>query len=75
MVRSLDFTVEPGRTYRYRARVVLLNPDFRPHAMRGGVLDRPDDDPEHQLHTQRLLFSPWSESTGMVTIPRPDEAP
>jgi hypothetical protein len=26
-VRSLDFTVEPGATYRYRARVVLVNPD------------------------------------------------
>ena len=28
MVRSLDLTVEPGRTYRYRARVVLFNPHF-----------------------------------------------
>ena len=28
MVRSLDFTVKPGRTYRYRERVVLFNPHF-----------------------------------------------
>ncbi len=28
MVRTLDFTVESGRTYRYRSRVVLWNPDF-----------------------------------------------
>lgn len=71
MVRSLDFTVEPGRTYRYRARVVLFNPDFRPPAMRGVVLDNPDDDPRHRLHTHRFLLGPWSEPTGPVTIPAP----
>ena len=26
-IRCLDFTVEPGTTYRYRVRVVLMNPD------------------------------------------------
>jgi RNA polymerase sigma factor (sigma-70 family) len=26
-IRSLDFTVEPGTTYRYRVRVLLVNPD------------------------------------------------
>lgn len=27
MIRSLDFSVEPGRSYRYRLRVVMRNPD------------------------------------------------
>ena len=30
MVRCLDFTVEPGRTYRYRAQVVLFNHQGNP---------------------------------------------
>ena len=28
MIRSLDFTAEPGKTYRYRTRVVVVNPDL-----------------------------------------------
>ncbi len=28
MLRTLDFTIEAGRTYRYRSRVVIWNPDF-----------------------------------------------
>lgn len=29
MLRTLDFTVEAGRTYRYRSRVVVFNPDYQ----------------------------------------------
>jgi hypothetical protein len=56
MVRSLDFTVEPGRTYRYRARVVLFNPHFN----QGNPRDR-----------NKLIFGPWSEVTDIVTISVP----
>jgi RNA polymerase sigma factor (sigma-70 family) len=57
MVRFLDFTVEPGRTYRYRARVVLFNPDYNPG--NPGVHNR-------------FIFGPWSEvMTDIVTIPVP----
>jgi RNA polymerase sigma factor (sigma-70 family) len=56
MVRSLDFTVEPGRTYRYRARVVLFNP----HYNLGNPRDR-----------NVQIFGPWSEVTDIVTIPVP----
>jgi RNA polymerase sigma factor (sigma-70 family) len=59
MVRSLDFTVEPGRTYRYRARVVLINPYYD------------GKDPRDR----KFLFGPWSEATELVTIPRPDGGP
>jgi hypothetical protein len=30
MFRALDFTVEPGRTYRYRARLAFVNPGAMP---------------------------------------------
>ena len=56
MVRCLDFTVEPGRTYRYRARVVLFNPHFN----QGNPRDR-----------NKLIFGPWSDVTDIVTIPVP----
>jgi hypothetical protein len=56
MVRSLDFTVEPGRTYRYRERVVLFNP----HYNQGNPRDR-----------RVQIFGPWSEVTDIVTIPVP----
>ena len=29
MLRTLDFTVESGRTYRYSSRVVYRNPRFK----------------------------------------------
>jgi hypothetical protein len=56
MVRYLDFTVEPGRTYRYRARVVFFNP----HLNQGNPADR-----------KKLVLGPWSEETNIVTIPVP----
>ena len=56
MVRYLDFTAEPGRTYRYRVRVVFFNP----HLNQGNPPDR-----------KKLIFSPWSEVTNIVTIPDP----
>jgi hypothetical protein len=54
MVRSLDFTVEPGRTYRYRARVILFNPDYQ----RGNSRDR-----------NKWILGPWSDATEAVTLP------
>ena len=56
MVRYLDFTVEAGRTYRYRVRVVFFNP----HLNQGNPRDR-----------SKLIFGPWSEVTNIVTIPVP----
>ncbi len=35
MLRTFDFTVEPGRTYRYRARVVLLYKHDRTSDLKG----------------------------------------
>jgi hypothetical protein len=59
MIRALDFTVEPGRVYRYRARVILDNPYF--NRARSGV--------------NRWLQGPWSEASEVITVPRPEEKP
>jgi hypothetical protein len=55
MWRAFDFAAEPGRTYRYRARVAVHNP-------RGWRREYP---PRH------LFFGPWSEATNVVTVPSP----
>jgi hypothetical protein len=53
MLRTFDFTAEPGRSYRYRARVVLFEPGW----------SRREYPPKH------LVLGPWSEATDVVTIP------
>lgn len=62
MVRSLDFTVEPETTYRYRARVVVKNPNFGREDIAPGV-----------DNAAKELKGSWSESTELVTVP-PDIA-
>jgi hypothetical protein len=58
MVRGLDFTVEPDRTYRFRARIVVYNPNR----------DREDVSPG--VDTKSLeLAGPWSDPTDEVTMP------
>ncbi len=53
MLRTLDFTVESGRTYRYRARVVVRNREWKPGEKR----------------IKRTEFGPWSEMTDVVSVP------
>jgi hypothetical protein len=58
MIRSLDFTVDPDTTYRFRLRVVVFNPNYSREDVNPGV-----DTKAVELH------GPWSESTGEVTMP------
>jgi hypothetical protein len=58
MVRSIDFTVQPDTTYRYRVRLVVVNPNH----LRSDVSPGTDTD-------SRELKGPWSEPTGPVTVP------
>lgn len=58
MIRSLDFTVEPGASYRYRLRIVVFNPNY----------NREDVSPGTE--TKALtLEGDWSEPTNEVTMP------
>jgi len=58
MVRSLDFTVEPDTTYRYRVRIVVVNPNK----------DHTDVNPGVDTESKELL-GPWSEPTEVVSVP------
>jgi len=58
MIRSLDFTVAPDTSYRYRLRVVVYNPNYKHEDVSPGV------------DTETLeLRGPWSEPTDEVTMP------
>ena len=58
MLRSLDFTVEPNMSYRYRVRLVVKNPNF----------ERTDVNPGVET-VKQFLVGPWSEPTSDVTVP------
>ena len=58
MIRSLDFTVEPDTTYRFRVRIVVYNPNKDREDVNPGV-----DTKSAELH------GPWSEPTEEVTMP------
>ena len=58
MIRSLDFTVEPNVTYRYRIRLVVKNPNF----------ERTDVNPGTDTTTEQMR-GPWSEPTSAVNVP------
>ncbi|MHC5542227.1 hypothetical protein ACYOEI_28730, partial [Singulisphaera rosea] len=58
MIRSLDFTVDPDKTYKFRVRLVVFNPN------------RGHEDVNAGVDTKSIeLFGPWSEPTDEVTMP------
>jgi len=63
MLRSLDFTVDPDQSYRYRIRIVVYNPNK----------DREDVSPGVDNKSENL-YGPWSEATDEVTMPADVEA-
>jgi hypothetical protein len=60
LFRFVDFTAEPGKTYRYRIQLVVNNPNF-------GLL--PDCLLDAKTASVPTLFSDWA-MTAPVTIPR-----
>jgi hypothetical protein len=61
LVRYFDFTVTPGKRYRYRIRLKLSNPNY-------GVSERHLADPS--LGIEPVLFTEWSAPTPVVQVPR-----
>ncbi len=57
MVRFVDYTVEPGRTYQYRMKVVVENPNYK----------RPDVADESYAESE-TLEGPWSEPSQPVYV-------
>jgi hypothetical protein len=58
MIRSLDFTVEQDQTYRFRIRIVVVNPNY----------NRTDVNPGVDVETKQL-YGPWSEPSPIVSVP------
>ena len=59
MIRALDFTPEPDNSYRYRARIVVVNPNFkRDDVINSGVETKAE-----------YLFGPWTEPTDEINMP------
>jgi len=58
MVRAFDFSVDPDATYRYRARLVVVNPNYK----------RDDINPGVDTNSETLV-GPWSETTNPVYVP------
>lgn len=58
MVRALDFDVEPDAQYRYRARIVVANPNKGWSTVAPGVDTRVEE-----------LKGPWSDITPDVDVP------
>lgn len=60
LFRFFDFDVKPGKTYKYRVRLVLTNPNF---AKPKRYLADP------KLAAEEVLYTDWSESTPEVFVP------
>lgn len=60
LFRFFDYDVEPGKTYRYRVRLYLVNPNYR--LGENYLLDP-------ALATERFLTTNFSDISNTVTIP------
>lgn len=61
LLRFVDCDVEPGRTYEYRLRLRMLNPNFG--------LDKYVANPEFAKETYRVLYSKWVQLKESITVP------
>jgi hypothetical protein len=66
LFRYIDFSVEPGKTYRYRARLVFKNPNFNLDADRAAG--------DTSVVTGETRMSDWSDPTVAVTIPKDQQS-
>jgi hypothetical protein len=65
LFRFFDFTVEPGKHYRYRVQLQLVNPNL-------GVA--PQYLVSEALGKSRSIQTRWSESSPMISVPRDAQA-
>ena len=65
LLRYFDFNAEPGKTYRYRVALRVINPNYKVEA---GYLANPDYAAGHYLQ------GPWSEPSNEIAIPEDTRA-
>jgi hypothetical protein len=63
LFRFVDRSVEPGRRYRYRARLMLANPNY---GWEPRFLQQPD------LGRGKHILTDWSNPTDVIQVPRDD---
>lgn len=72
LLRFFDFTVEPGKRYTYRVRLVIKDPNqplfATPSVLDGAVLDRLRKSQVNGV-PNRYIYAPWSEPSPAVGIP------
>lgn len=61
LFRFMDFSVEPGKRYRYRVQLLLANPNFQVEAR---FLETED------LAKQPWVEAQWSDPSGVIAVPR-----
>lgn len=59
LLRFVDVDVEPGKTYQYRIRLRMLNPNYK----------RTSEVANPVYANKEVLESPWTEFPDMITIP------
>jgi hypothetical protein len=77
LFRFFDYSVEPGKRYRYRVRLLLRNPNHGVDAryLEPGLqqLIKADENlPKAKKQWKKYIESDWSEPTEIVTVPRDD---
>jgi hypothetical protein len=66
LFRYIDFSVEPGKTYRYRARLVFRNPNFNKQVdLAAG---------DTSVVTGETRESAWSDATTPVTVQKDQQS-
>lgn len=61
LLRFVDCDVQPGRTYEYRVRLRMLNPNYGQ--------DKAVANPEFAKEPYRVLFSKWLQLNTSITVP------
>jgi len=60
LFRFFDFSVQTGKSYRYRVQLIANNPNY---GLTEKELEKPDESKE------QYKYCPWSEPSGVVSIP------
>lgn len=59
LFRFFDFTIEPGKKYRYRVRLVVKNPNY---GVPVSLVEKPE------LTKEEYFDTPWSNVSEMITV-------
>jgi hypothetical protein len=70
LFRFFDHNVQPGKRYRYRVQLAITNPNYgqSPENVSKEVRERMNN----KETWKEYLFSPWSQPSDVVTVPRDD---